>query len=131
MSEYDSKLICPILFLRFIDDGFGIMEGNRNDVLYIVMVINSLVKTITIDKVEIGGHVVLMDLVIFKNNRFWSQVIFDTRLYQKEDCIYNYIPVNSDHQPLIPKKICHWRTEKICQVLFTRKTFSQHAPCFF
>ena len=30
----DKKLKWPILFQRFIDDGFGIMEGSKTDVEY-------------------------------------------------------------------------------------------------
>jgi hypothetical protein len=105
MSLIDPKLIWPVLFMRFIDDGFGVMQGSKEDVFYFVKVINSLVPTITIDKVEIGGHVVFMDLVIFKVLRFLNQGLLDTRLFQKENCIYDYIPLNSDHQPHILKKI--------------------------
>ena len=32
--ETDSKLIWPVLFKRFIDDGFGITKGVREDVVY-------------------------------------------------------------------------------------------------
>ena len=32
--KYDTKLKWPSLFLRFIDDGFGIMEGTKQDVEY-------------------------------------------------------------------------------------------------
>ena len=31
---HDKKLKWPILFQRFIDDGFGIMEGGKKDVVY-------------------------------------------------------------------------------------------------
>jgi hypothetical protein len=103
MSLIDPKLIWPVLFMRFIDDGFGVMQGSKENVFYFVKVINSLVPTITIDKVEIGGHVVFMDLVIFKGLRFLNQGLLDTRLFQKENCIYDYIPLNSDHQPHILK----------------------------
>ena len=46
----DKKLKWPTIFQRFIDDGFGIMEGNKTDVKYWIDQFNSLRKTITIDK---------------------------------------------------------------------------------
>ena len=30
----DPKLVWPVLFKRFIDDGFGITKCNRKDVIY-------------------------------------------------------------------------------------------------
>ena len=46
----DKKLKWPTIFQRFIDDGFGIMEGNKKDFKYWINQFNSLRKTITIDK---------------------------------------------------------------------------------
>ena len=44
-------------FLRFIDDGFGIMEGSKKDVEYWINQFNGLRKTINIDKWTFGNHV--------------------------------------------------------------------------
>ena len=43
---HDKKLKWPILFQRFIDDGFGIMEGGKKDVIYWINQFNTLRKTI-------------------------------------------------------------------------------------
>ena len=48
--KHDVKLKWPKLFLRFIDDGFGIFEGTKNEVEYWINQFNGLRKTITIDK---------------------------------------------------------------------------------
>ena len=99
MALSDPKLIWPLLFLRFIDDGFGVMKGtNTTAVNYFVNIVNSLVPSIIIDKIEMGGNVVFMDLVIYKGLRFFDQRLLETTLYQKENCMYDYIPFNSDHQ---------------------------------
>ena len=45
------KLKWPILFKRFIDDGFGILEGNKLDFDNWVTKFNLLRETITIDKI--------------------------------------------------------------------------------
>jgi hypothetical protein len=119
----DSKLIWPILFLRFIDDGFGVMEGGREDVLYFVMVANSLIPSITIDKVETGGNVVFMDLVIHKIDRFFSHGLLDIKLYQKENCIYDYIPLNSDHQPHILKNFVLGELKRYVRFCSQEKSF--------
>ena len=64
MLEEELIIICknrsikwPIMFKRFIDDGFGIMRGNKN---------------IFIDKWTFGTHVAYMDLYIFKGNNFFD-----------------------------------------------------------
>ena len=48
----DIKLKYPILFKRFIDDGFGVIEGNKFDFEYWVSEFNLLRKTITTDKFD-------------------------------------------------------------------------------
>ena len=53
----DIKLKWPTLLKRFIDDGFGIMEGNKLDFEYWVSEFNSLRETITIDKFKFGNSV--------------------------------------------------------------------------
>ena len=57
----DNKLKWPILFKRFIDNGFGVMERNKFDFEYMVSNFNLLQKTITIDKFKIGNEEDFMD----------------------------------------------------------------------
>ena len=63
-EEYksDFKLKWSILFRRFVDDGFGVMQGNKSDVDYWVVKFNSLCESITIDKLKFGKSVEFMDL---------------------------------------------------------------------
>ena len=56
-SKTDSKLIWPILFKRFIDDGFGITKANKFEFEYWVSEFNLLRDTITIDKFSYGNSV--------------------------------------------------------------------------
>ena len=58
------KLKWPTVFQRFKDNGFGIMEGNKEDVKYWIDQFNSLRKTITIDKWFFGNHVEFVDLYL-------------------------------------------------------------------
>ena len=62
---HDSKQKWPKLFFRFIDDGFGIMEGTKKDVEYWINQFNGLRKTIKIDKWSFGNHVEYMDIYIY------------------------------------------------------------------
>ena len=55
--KLDVNLKWPKLFLRFIDDGFGIIEGTKKDVEYWINQFNGLRKTINIDKWSFGNHV--------------------------------------------------------------------------
>ena len=66
----DINLKWPILFNRFIDDGFGIMKGNKLDFEYCVSEFNLLRETITIDKSKFG-KVDFMDLFIYKGENFF------------------------------------------------------------
>jgi hypothetical protein len=91
-------MIWPCLWKRFIDDGFGVIQGLKKDVEYFVHKFNSMVKTIQIDKIEYGDRVHFLDLCIFKGERFFESGKFDIKLFQKKENIYAYIPFKSVHQ---------------------------------
>ena len=55
--KHDAKLKWPTLFLRFIEDGFGIIEGTKKYVEYWIGQFNNLRETIKIDKWSFGNHV--------------------------------------------------------------------------
>ena len=101
--KHDEKLKWPKLFLRFIDDGFGIFEGTKKEVEYWINQFNELRKTITIDKWKFGNHVDYMDIYIYKGKKFYSSGFLDFRIFQKEINRYMYIPQKSRHV-LIPLK---------------------------
>jgi hypothetical protein len=67
-TRNDPKMIWPVLWKRFIDDGFGV----KKDVEYFVHKFNSLVESIKIDKLEFGDHVRYLDLFIYKGERFFK-----------------------------------------------------------
>ena len=54
--DNDKKLKWPVLFQRFIDDGFGIINGRKQDVEYWINQFNTLRKTIK----KINGHSAIM-----------------------------------------------------------------------
>ena len=94
---HDKKLKWPTLFQRFIDDGFGIMEGKKKDVKYWINQFNSLRKTITIDKWSFGNHVEFMDLYVYEGDKFYSSGILDFKIFQNDINRYMYIPYKSGH----------------------------------
>ena len=97
-TKNDPKIVWPILFKRFIDDGFGITKGSKSDVEYWIAEFNKLVKSIEIDKYKYGPKVEFMDIVIFKGGRFFKNGFFDIKLFQKEQNKYAYIPQKSNHR---------------------------------
>ena len=60
-----SNLKWPRLLKRFIDDGFGIFYGSKEDIIYWINQFNMLRESITIDKWSIGNKIEYMDLKIF------------------------------------------------------------------
>ena len=94
---HDKKLKWPVLFQRFIDDGFGIIEGRKQDVEYWINQFNTLRKTIKIDKWSFGNHVEFMDLYIYKGDKFYESGFLDFKIHQKEINRYMYIPYKSGH----------------------------------
>ena len=92
----DPKLKWPVLFKRFIDDGFGVMDGNKLDFEYWVSEFNLLRDSITIDKFKFGNEVDFMDLYIYKGNDFSLFGKLDISVFQKEENKYMYIPKKVD-----------------------------------
>jgi len=74
--KHDTKLKWPKLFLRFIDDGFGIFEGTKKEIEYWIIQFNGLRETITIDKWKFGNHVDYMDIYIYKGEQFFHLVFW-------------------------------------------------------
>jgi len=68
-TKNDPMMVWPILFRRYIDDGFGITKGSKTNVEYWISEFNKLVESIVIDKFKYGAKVEYMDLVIYKCNR--------------------------------------------------------------
>jgi len=104
MLEEELMIICinknvkwPILFKRFIDDGFGIMNGNKKGVQLWIKEFNNLRENIFIDKMSFGNHVAYMDLYIFKGNKFYETGKLSIKVYQKPENRYMYIPYKSAH----------------------------------
>ena len=96
-SKKDNKLIWPVVFKRFIDDGFGITKANKSEFEYWVSEFNALRETITIDKFSYGQNVDFMDLHIYKGEDFAETGKLDISIFQKKDNKYMYIPAKSGH----------------------------------
>ena len=94
----DPKLIWPVLFKRFIDDGFGITKGVREDVIYWIEKFNELRKTVQIDKYNWGNDLDYMDLYIYKGDAFYLHGKLSTSIHKKETHKFMYVPYHSFHQ---------------------------------
>ena len=87
----------PIMFKRFIDDGFGIIRGNKKDVGTQINEFYQLRENIFINKWTGGNYVGYMDLYIFKGNNFLDTGILSIKVYQKPVNRYMYIPYKNAH----------------------------------
>ena len=65
--------------MRFIDDGFGIIEGlgTKKDVEYWNNQFNGLRKIINVEKWIFGNPVEYMDLYIYKGEKLYSSGFLD------------------------------------------------------
>ena len=83
----DQKVKWPKLFLRCIDDGFGIMEGSKKDVEYWINQFNGLRKTIKIDKWSFGNSAEYMDIYIYTKEKSFSRQDFWIFVFSKKRSI--------------------------------------------
>ena len=90
-AKQTPKLIWPVLFKRFIDDGFGITKGNREDVIYWIEKYNELRKTVQIDKYNWGNALDYMDLFIYKGDAFYTDGKLFVSIHQKETFKFMYL----------------------------------------
>ena len=84
-------------FSKFIDNGFGIMEGTKKDVEYWISQFNVFRKTIAINKWSFGNHLEYTDLYIYTGDNFFICGILDFPIFQKYINEYMYIHYKSGH----------------------------------
>ena len=94
------------MFKRFIDDGFGIIRGNKKDVGTQINEFYQLRENIFINKWTVGNYVAYMDLYIFKGNNFLDTGILSIKVYQKPANRYMYIPYKKCPYKTYNKKLC-------------------------
>ena len=63
--KVDPKQIWPVVFKHFIDDGFGITKGVREDVIYWIQNSMNCKKNVQIDKYNWGNSLDYIDLYIY------------------------------------------------------------------
>ena len=94
MLEEELLIICKnknkkwpnsILFKRFIDNGFGILNGNKKDVQTWVKELNNLCENIVIFEMSFGNHVAYMNLYTFNGNKFYETGTLSIKVYQKPE----------------------------------------------
>ena len=81
----DIKLKWHTLFKRFIDDGFGIMKGNKLDFEFWIAEFNLWRETITNDKFKYGKNVEFMDLYIYMAIFFYESEKVEHICFPKEE----------------------------------------------
>ena len=94
-----NKIGWPLLFKRFIDDGFGITIASKTEFEMWVNKFNALRETITIDKFKYGNEVDFMDLLIFKGDNFQDNGKFDISVFQKDVTCTFQQPVDTKNIP--------------------------------
>ena len=127
----DPKLIWPVLFKRFIDDGFGITKGLREDVSYWIDKFNELRKTVQIDKYNWGNALDYMDLFIYKSNDFYMDGKFSVSIHQKETNKFMYIPYRSFHQKQTIKNYVWGELRRYVRYNTEEKNFKKLRMRFF
>ena len=97
----DPKLIWPVLFKRFIDDGFGTTLGLWKDVIYWIEKFNELREPIKIDDYNWGNALDYMDLFIYKGKDFYEGGKLSVSIHQKRQinsCTSPTAPIIKDTQ---------------------------------
>ncbi|CAN0475988.1 unnamed protein product, partial [Discosporangium mesarthrocarpum] len=106
LAEIETQLLSGqpqvLLFVRYIDDIFGVYKGRETEAKDAILpMYNSLNLTLTVT--TSCSTVDMLDLVIFKGPRFSTQGYLDIRTHQKSMNKYLYLPARSAH-PLHSQK---------------------------
>jgi hypothetical protein len=86
----------PILIKRYIDDILGIFHSKESLLLY-VKLFNEARPSIKLDITSLGDSVDMLDVTIFKGERYNNHKHLDTKVFQKEMNKYLYTPPDSYH----------------------------------
>jgi hypothetical protein len=87
----------PIFYKRYIDDIFAIFN-NTNEAKTFMHVFNKAKHNqIKLKLTFIGDKVEFLDIEIFKGQRFYKTNLLDSKIFQKQQCKYLYLPPSSFH----------------------------------
>jgi hypothetical protein len=88
----------PIFYKRYIDDLFAIFK-NTSEAMKFVKVFNKIKQNqIKLVITHIGDNVQFLDIEIFKGIRFLNENLLDSKIFQKAQCRYLYLPPSSFHR---------------------------------
>ena len=90
--------VSAIFYKRYIDDIFAIFN-NRIEAEIFMIAFNNIKKNQIVLKLTcIGDSVEFLDVVVFKGNRFADCNLLDSKIFQKPQCKYIYLPPSSYHR---------------------------------
>ena len=80
----DPKLIWPVLFEHFIEDGFSITKGNWKDVIYWIEKFTELIKTIQIDKYNWENALDYLNIFLYTKVMLLTRMVNYLSLFTKK-----------------------------------------------
>lgn len=89
----------PILYKRYIDDIFAVFKTEADAKTFINAFSNDVnLPTIKCSNVTINEQEgIFLDIKVYKGDRFLASNVLDTKVYQKPQNKYLYLPMNSFH----------------------------------
>ena len=134
LSELERSLMnmpstpTPLLFKRFVDDGFGVFR-NAHDANKFVSNYNALQSTINLTK-EVGDEVSFLDLVVYRGERYNKSKRLDIKLHQKQLNSYLYLPIYTFHPPHSKTSFIIGELQRYCRNSSNIEYFSNSKALF-
>ena len=95
----------PLLIKRYIDDIFMIWMDGEVSLLNFLSNLNSFHPSLTYKFTYSTKEVPFLDLMIYKGPRLFNKKLLDTKTYQKEQNLYQYLHYSSNHPQHIFKSL--------------------------
>jgi hypothetical protein len=120
----------PLLYCRFIDDIFVILNGETPECVPFMLAMNNMHDTINLTS-EFGDSVPFLDLVVFKGPRFFSKGLLDVKLHQKQMNSDLYICPTSFHPSHCFKSFISGELTRFLRNTCTSSTFCDLKKLFY
>ena len=143
LFKYEKEIILPnnpelVAYMRYRDHVLIIYNGNRNQALNFIKMLNNLNPTLKFTSEISDYQITFLDLIIYKGERFRKEGKLDTRVATKKTNTFQYLARDSAHPESVfggvikgevtrYERICTHREDFESKVSFFEEKLLEHS----
>lgn len=120
----------PLMITRYIDDIFMIWTDTTDNLKHFLTNLNSFHASLNFTYEFSTTTINFLDLTIYKGSQFYFTNILDTKTFQKQQNLYQYLHFTSTHTPKTFKAIIKGECIRYVRTNTTYETYSATVHMF-